>query len=136
MSCTEVNWRIRAKGDARRRRVTIDRSLGGVPLGLEITKAWLTARSEIGGTIIFQKEITTTNVAGIGHIENNGAGDVDFVVRFDLLRADTLLLPVTTKESFDRYHYDVQVLATDLNPYTAEVGRVSCCFDEVTEVAA
>lgn len=126
-------WAIGTAGDAVRRRVTIDRTASGVPTGVTITKAWLTVKAALSDAdvdALVQNEITTSDVPGTGHIENDGTGDVDFVVRFDLVRADTLAIGSVDADGM-RY-FDVQVLASDGQPYTAENGLVYCCLPEVT----
>lgn len=135
MSCPQATWAIRTAGDAVRRRVTIDRTASGVPAGVTITKAWLTVKAAVADADpgLVQKAITTSDVPGTGQIENDGTGDVDFVVRFDLTRADTLA--IGTLAGGKRY-FDVQVLASDGNPYTAEIGVVYCCEAEVTQAIA
>lgn len=136
MSCTNVAWSIRAAGDAVRRRVTIDRTASGVPAGVTISKAWLTVKAVVADVDpgIFQKEITTSDAPGTGQIEDDGTGDVDFVVRFDLTRADTLA--IGTLAAAGKRYFDVQVIASDGNPYTAEIGRVYCCSTEITQAVS
>lgn len=136
MTCPVVSWEIRTVGDAVRRRVTIDRAASGVPTGVTISKAWLTVKASPSDADpgLLQKEITTTDVPGTGQIENDGTGDVDFVVRFDLTRTDTLAIGEAAVAG-ERY-FDVQVLASDGNPYTAENGRVACCAPEITQATS
>lgn len=107
---------------------TIDRSLSKLPNGTTIVLAWMTVKKKVADTdveAVFQKVITTSNQAGIGQIENDGAGDVDPVLRFDLVRADTL--GIGTRARF----YDIQVKTNTNKIYTPEKGRITG-FDEIT----
>lgn len=138
MSSRGVSWAIDVAGDAVRRRVTIDRVASGVPSGVTISKAWLTVKaavSDADGSAIIQKEVTTSDVPGTGQIEADGTGDVDFIVRFDLTRADVLAIGLETSSTPKRF-FDIQVLASDGNPYTAEIGRVWCREAEVTQATS
>lgn len=133
-----LSWEIEVAGDAARRRVRIDRSDSGVPTGVTITKAWLTVKDAVGDAdvdAIIQKEITTSDVPGTGQIEDDGTGDADFVVRFDLTRADTLAIGVETP-AVKKRHFDVQILASDGYPYTPEIGKVWCHRTEVTQATS
>lgn len=88
-----------------------------------ITKAWFTVKSTKSSTddttALFQKEITTSNVPGVGVITDDGAGDGIAAVRFELVNADTILL-VNEKT----YYYDIQVLTNTSKIYTPETGRI------------
>ncbi len=118
------------EGDALTIRRTIDRQGSGLASGATLTKAWLTIKSSFDDTdpsALVQKEITTTDQPGIGQIEDDGAGDVDPVVRFDLLAADTEAIVdaarVTAGLVTEKY-YDIQVLTSAGGPYTGERGRI------------
>ncbi len=89
-------------GDDVSLRRTVDRALTGLEAGVTITKAWFTAKAALADADpgLVQKSITTTNVPGTGQIENDGTGDVNPIVRFDLVPADTLAIG-TTKRFFD-----------------------------------
>lgn len=95
------------------------------PAGTTIVQAWLTVRvnlptpGELDDTAaLVQKIITTTNQPGIGQIENDGTGDTDFVVRFDLTAADTLVIGNRAR------HYDIQIRTAAGNPNTPERGLI------------
>ncbi len=135
-TCAEVTWEIPVAGDAIRRRVTIDRSASKIPSGVTITKGWLTIKASKADADpgLIQKVITTTNVDGTGHIENDGTGNVNPVVRFDFTAANTLTIGV--EEVVGRRHFDVQVIASDGRPYTPEIGLVFCCAAEVTKATS
>lgn len=62
---------------------------------------------------------------GIGQIEDDGTGDVDPILRFDLVAADTLGIG-----SGSRF-YDIQVKTNTNKIYTPEKGRITG-FDEIT----
>lgn len=112
-----------AVGDPLIVRRTIDRVLSSIPNGILVTKAWLTIKADLADTdanAIVQKEITTTDVPGTGQIEDDGTGDVDIIVRFDLGQDDT--------RNIGHAHrvYDIQVLFNDATSsvYTGERGII------------
>ena len=113
-----------AVGDALEIRRTINRTESGLDSGLTITKAWLTIKTDPSisdaddSNALVQKEITTTDVSGTGQIENDGGGDVDPVLRFDLTPTDTRDIGVTHRK------YDIQVLTSNNDPYTGEKGEI------------
>lgn len=117
------------RGDDRTERVTIDRDGAGdseltLPNGATITDAWLTVKRRVADDdddAVFQKHITTSNVAGVGQIENDGTGDVDPIVRFDLVPADTRLLPASEPRE---ENYDIQVKTSGGKIHTAEKGKM------------
>jgi hypothetical protein len=91
------------------------------PPGTTIDLGWLTIKvnlTDLDAAALVQKVITTTNQPGIGHIENNGAGDVDFVLRFDLTAADTLLIGNRAR------HFDVQIRPVGGEPKTPQRGLI------------
>jgi hypothetical protein len=121
-------------GDNISLRRTIARDGGGVPDevlpdGATIVKAWFTIKEKVSdadGDALIQKEITTLASAGIGEIENDGSGDTDPVLRFDLVPANTLVIGVLPKR------YDVQVLTSTGEVYTPEVGKIYASTQQVT----
>jgi len=82
------------QGQDRTVRRTIDFSDSGFATGTTITAAWLTVKRTRSDADpgLFQKQVSTSDVAGTGQIENSGSGDVDMVIRFDVNAADTALL--------------------------------------------
>lgn len=117
-------------GDNLSIRRTIDRTLSTLPDGTIVTQAWMTVKNKVADTdvlAIFQKVITTSDVAGVGQIENDGTGDVDLVLRFDLVEADTRGIGVRAK------FYDIQIKTNTNKIYTPEKGRITG-FDEITIV--
>ena len=125
-------------GDHLSLRRTIDRDGGGVadevlPAGVTISTAWLTikeAAADLDADALVQKEITTIAVDGTGHIEDDGTGDTDPVLRFDLIPADTVAIGMS-----DRY-YDVQVLTSSDRLYTPEVGTIAATASQVTQASS
>ena len=109
-------------------RRTIDRSVSGLTAGTTITEAWMTCKINAVDVDpgLFQKIITTTDVPGTGQIENNGTGDVDIVVRFDLLPADTVAIGAVLIRQFD-----IQVLTNGGQIYTPERGEIKA-VEQVT----
>lgn len=110
-----------AAGDDLEIRRTLDRSESTLPSGSTITKAWLTVKTALADAdvdAVVQKEVTTTDVVGTGRIEDDGTGDTDPVIRFDLTPTDTRAIGVTHRK------YDIQVLTSDSKIYTGEKGHV------------
>lgn len=120
-------------GDDLSIRRTIDFAKTLFPTGTTINMAWLTCKSAIADADpgLFQKAITTTDVPGTGQIENDGTGDVDMVIRFDLLPVNTTAIGPA---DFVR-HFDIQVKTTAGKIYTPEKGLISS-VDEVTITAS
>ena len=112
-------------------RRTIDFTLSGFQAGTTITNAWLTVKANITDADpgLFQKAVTTADVPGTGQIENNGTGDVNMVVRFDLVPADT-----TAIGAIDLRHFDIQVKTAGGKIFTPESGLISS-IDEVTKAS-
>lgn len=106
--------------------VSIRRTIGfaasGFATGITIVEAWLTVKLDAADADpgLFQKIITTTDVPGTGEIENDGTGDVDMVVRFDLVPADTVLIGAVLIRQFD-----IQVLTSGGQIYTPERGTIN-----------
>lgn len=89
-----------------------------------LTKAWLTIKTAPAvpdpGTL--QKIITTTPVAGTGHIAQDGSpsnGDGIASLRFELTKTDTASLGSSIK-----YHYDIQCKTAGGKIYTPEKGTI------------
>lgn len=101
--------------------IQITRTITGVDPADLLSKAWLTIKVAEGDPDpgVIQKEITTTNNPGTGHVNDTGA-DGTGGVRFDLTDVDTLLLTPGVL-----YVFDVQVLTANGNLYTAEKGVIS-----------
>lgn len=101
----------------------ITRTITNVPSGALLTKAWFTVKFQWSATdtnTVIQKEITTVDVAGTGHITDDGSGDQTAAVRFDLPSADTLKLQKGLE-----YLYDIQVLTDGGAIYTPEMGKIT-----------
>lgn len=121
-------------GDHISLRRTIDREGGGVsdevlPNGVNVDKAWFTVKersSDDDADALVQKEITSVSSAD-GEIENTGAGNVDPVLRFDLLPADTEAIGAVRTR-----YYDVQVLTSAGKIYTPEAGRTKATTEQIT----
>lgn len=106
------------KGIVRGDQFSIRRTVRGVPVGLTITAALLTLKAAIATADpgLFQKSITTSNVAGTGQVEDAGSSGVGRI-RFDLNDDDTLLMTADTE-----YFFDIQVTLSDASIYTLETG--------------
>ena len=101
----------------------ITRTITNVPSGAALTRAWFTVKllhSATDDDAVIQKEITTSNVAGTGHITDDGAGDQSAAVRFDLADTDTAKL-----QKGLTFLYDIQVLTDGGAIYTPEIGTIT-----------
>ena len=89
----------------------IRRRLHRLPAGTTVTKAWLMVKGAYADddeSALISKEVTTSNVAGTGQIEDAGATDGSATIRFDLLNADTTAVVADT-----RYVYAIQYKLSD-----------------------
>ncbi len=113
-----------AVGDDLLVRRTIDRTLSNLASSVNVTDAWFTVKTapsiaDIDDTgAVFQKQVTTIDVPGTGQIEDDGGGDVDPILRFDLTDVDTRAIGTT------HMHYDIQVKVTGGGIYTGERGEI------------
>lgn len=106
------------KGIVRGDKFPIRRIVRKIPAGITISSSILTLKATIAiaDPGLFQKSITSTNVAGTGQVEDtntNGIGKL----RFDLNSADTLLMVADTD-----YYFDIQVTFSDGTILTLESG--------------
>lgn len=113
----------------------VTRTIGTLPT--TITKAWftvktkakLTSTSDAAANIVFQKEITTSNVPGTGVILDTG-GSGTASVKFELTNSDTVLLVGGTV-----YYYDIQVLTSSSKIYTPEVGLIKTLAERTKDIS-
>lgn len=97
---------------------TIQRTYTSVPVGVTITKAWLTIKEserQLDADALMQLDITTTLTAN-GQITDADTTDGIIAMVFKLPRAKTIL----AKPNFD-YGLDVQVKASDGLIHTMEI---------------
>lgn len=99
-----------------------------IPATSPVTKAWMTVKADTANADpgVFQKVITTTNVPGMGQIEDDGAVSGQAVLRFDLTPANTVLLKL--RPDYD--YFDVQLLIAGVptTPIGGDIGGL----DQVT----
>lgn len=110
-----------AVGDDLLIRRTIDRTLSNLPNGVDVTDAWMTIKAaitDLDAAAIVDKQVTTTDTPGTGQIEDDGGGDVDPVIRFDLTDIDTRAISTVHRK------YDIQVKVTGGGIYTGEKGEI------------
>lgn len=100
--------------------VQVTRTVTSVPASTTITKAWFTVKAAGADADpgVFQKAITTSDVAGTGQITDSGA-DGTGALRFDLTKTNTALLTPGVE-----YLYDIQVLLSNGNIATIEQGVI------------
>lgn len=100
---------------------SLRRTITGLPSGITVSGAELTVKTSTDDADpgIFQKTITSSNVAGTGQIEDTGSTGAA-VLRFDLGSADTLAMVANTE-----YYYDINITMSDASLVTVESGRTS-----------
>ena len=104
------------------------RIVRGVPAGVTISSAILTLKATIATADpgLFQKSITSSNVAGTGHIEDTGASGIG-KLRFDLTDDNTLLMTADTQ-----YYFDIQITLSSGDIITLERGQTSASAQVTT----
>lgn len=97
---------------------SIRRHITRMPSGVTVSSAKLTFKASTADADpgLFQKSITSSNVAGTGHVENIGAGGVA-TLRFDLVAADTNLATANAN-----YYFDIRVTYSDGTVIALESG--------------
>lgn len=123
-----------AVGDDLLVRRTINRSASNLPTGVIIAQAWLTIKETESDADpgLVQKDISTTDVAGVGRIEEDGSasgGDADPVLRFDLTDTDTRTIGTNHR------WYDIQVKTDTGAIYTGEKGEIWGVGDVTTNIS-
>jgi hypothetical protein len=108
----------------------VRRTIQNVPATQTLTDGWLTIRAVNLSTIILSKHITSTLVAGEGHITDTGA-DGEGAVWFQLTggtTGNTVLLSADTA-----YPFDIQVKTSAGKYYTPVKGTITAT-EEITRV--
>lgn len=101
--------------------IQITRTITSIPSGELLDLAWFTVKEhsdDADADAIIQKDITTSNVVGTGHITDTG-GDQTGAVRVDLTDTDTALL-VPGRD----YFWDLQVKTDGGFVYTPTMGKI------------
>jgi hypothetical protein len=100
---------------------SIRRTVNNLASGRTVASAWLGVKasySDADSAAIFAvKNITTTNVAGTGQVEDDGTSDGSAVIRFDLTNANTIL-PTAGKS----YYYGIKIKLDSGDELTIEQG--------------
>ena len=104
--------------------LNIEHDVENVTITDPLVKAWLTIKTSpsVADPGSLQKIITTTPVAGTGHIVQDGSqgnGDGTASLRFELTRTETATLGSSIK-----YHYDIQCKTQGAKIYTPEKGTI------------
>ncbi len=99
------------------------RTIGNLPAGQTIAKAWFTVKTEANlllddTNIVFQKIITPANVLGEGQVTDIGISGIGAVI-FELTDVDTAKLTAKTV-----FFFDIQVLTSAEKLFTPELGRI------------
>lgn len=108
--------------------ITVERTITLVPSGQTITNAWFTVKRNVTDTdalAVFQKTITTSLVANVGHIDDTGADGTGHLM-FYIVAAQTILLT-----PYSEYRYDIQVKLNGGAISTPETG-VIIAFPQMT----
>lgn len=101
--------------------VEVTRTITGLTVAQDITKAWLTVKSDLSLTDAnaeLQLEITTVETAA-GQITDDATGDTEGALRFDISGATDY----TNLVANVLYHFDIQILLSDGKLATIEKGR-------------
>ncbi len=107
------------------------RFVTGVPTTDAVTKAWLTIKNKSTDADpgILQKVITTTAVAGVGQVVQDGSvasGNGTAQLLFNLTTTDTATLGAAS------YVYDVQIKLSSGKIFTSDTGAVAAGQARVT----
>lgn len=108
--------------------ISIERTITTVPSGQTMTTAWFTVKRKVSDTdiqAVFQKEVTSSLVAGEGQIDDTGADGTGHII-FYVVAAETALLT-----PFSEYRYDIQVKLSGGGVATPEIG-VIIAFPQMT----
>lgn len=120
-----ANIRIPAPGDD----YDVERTVAGLPAGQTITRAWLTVKTvatDPDVNAVVQLEITTTATAA-GQITDDGAGDQEGKVLFQLNASQTRAIGTRLRL------YDIQIRTSASKIYTLETGDIAALAEEVTQ---
>jgi hypothetical protein len=98
----------------------IIRTVGNLPDGETVDKAWLTVKeraTDSDADAALSKEITEDDVPGLGLVDNSTPGSVD--LRFDIAPEDW-----DGVQQAQLYRYDIQIKTSGGGIYTAEIGTI------------
>ncbi len=110
----------------------ITRTITNVNTGDLLNRVWLTLKrleSDDDVDAFLRKEVTAVDNPGQGQLTDNGAGDGNAAVRFDLTTLDT--------DGADRlrpYFYDIQVRTVAGKIYTPEKGTITFIGDVTLDI--
>lgn len=110
---------------------SIYRVISDLPSGTAVSIAWLmvkTAYSVADGSATISKEVTTTNVAGTGQIEDDGTTDGTATLRFDLTNTNTTAVTADVL-----YVYGIQYKLSDGTVREFEHGTVTWAAEVVQD---
>ncbi len=106
--------------------VEVYRTIGNVPAGETIVKAWLTVKASItdlDGAALIQKAITASMNATEGVIADTG-GSGTAIVRFFLTSTNTAALGNPAR-GVGAFPYDIQLKTSSGKIFTAEIGTIT-----------
>lgn len=110
---------------------SVYRVISDLPSGTTVSIAWLmvkTAYSVADGSATISKEITTSNVAGTGQIEDDGTTDGTATLRFDLTNTNTTAVTADVL-----YVYGIQYKLSDGTVREFEHGTVTWAAEVVQD---
>lgn len=110
---------------------SVYRVISDLPSEATVSIAWLmvkTAYSVADGSATISKEITTSNVAGTGQIEDDGTTDGTATLRFDLTNANTTAVTADVL-----YVYGIQYKLSDGTVREFEHGTVTWAAEVVQD---
>ena len=100
----------------------ITRTVSVIPSGQTAQDAYLRFNAPTGGTLLFEKHITSTLVSGQGQIEDTGAGDGIAIVRFEITAANSLLMTGGTPTVPINQPYAIEIRTSAGKVYEFEQG--------------
>jgi hypothetical protein len=98
------------------------RTVSIIPTGQTVADAYLRFNAPTGGTLVFEKHITSTLVAGQGQIEDTGAGDGIAIIRFEATKVNSLLLTGGTPAAPVNNPYGIEIRTSAGKVYEFEQG--------------
>lgn len=110
---------------------TIERTITLVPSGQTLSTGWFTVKRKVTDTdaqAVFQKIITSSLVAGTGHIDDTGADGTGHII-FYLTADNTALLTPNSS-----YFFDIQIKLSGGAISTPETGTI-IAFPQTTQAS-
>lgn len=112
----------------------IIRTVSVIPTGQTAQDAYLRFNAPTGGTLVFEKHITSTLVSGQGQIEDTGVGDGIAIIRFEITKVNSLLLTGGSPLTPINNPYGIEIRTSAGKVYEFEQGVLPVVEQIVVEV--